>query len=198
MTQEERDAIAKSELVAHFAPKQPPVEKEIYTPKAKSWATGFLTHPSQGEINRPDNYIRALRKTPSSKTGSGTASGKRDDVAQLGQQSNKSIAPLVVLPSGHVSATNLLPLTFREDFAAEAGITLSQLENEELSLPGVQDLWKWECGKSCAGLTEAMLTGRDGACVLPIFARACCIQRNVRSSLMAREQRERTGRGDGC
>ena len=88
MTQEERDAIVKSELVAHFAPKQP-VEKEIYTPKAKRWATGFLTHPSQAEINRPNNYIRALRKTPSSKTGSGTASGKRDDVAQLGQQSNK-------------------------------------------------------------------------------------------------------------
>ena len=129
--------------MAHFAPKQP-VEKEVYPPKAKSWATGFLTHPSQTEINRSDNYIRALRKTPSG----GTASGKRNDVAQLGQQSNKSIDPLIVLPSGHGSATDLLPLTFRENFAAEAGITLSQLDNEELPLTGGQDYWKWEYGKS--------------------------------------------------
>ena len=142
-TEEESNAIAKSELVAHFAPKQP-VEKEVYPPKAKSWATGFLTHPSQAEINRPDNYVRALRKTPSG----GTASGKRNDVAQLGQQSNKSIDPLIVLPSGHGSATDLLPLTFRENFAAEAGITLSQLDNEELPLTGGQDYWKWEYGKS--------------------------------------------------
>ena len=68
--------IAAPELKAHFALKTAP-PKEIYTEKQKQWAKGFVTHPSQIEINRPDDYVRTIRKGLPS-----TVSGKKE-VAQL-------------------------------------------------------------------------------------------------------------------
>ena len=125
------------------------LEKQTFTAKENKWAIGFITEPSQYEKNKPDNYLRALSKSSSSpKTRSSTARGKRD-VAQLGQQANQSIAPLVVIPSGHGSVTDLIPtLSLKKDFAADAGITLAQLDNENLFPSDVDDSWKWKWGRS--------------------------------------------------
>ena len=78
-TDEESAAISAAEVKAHFGPK--PVEpKEVYSDKQKDWALGFCTHPSQIEINRPDDYVRTIRKgLPSTAT-----LQKRKEVAQLG------------------------------------------------------------------------------------------------------------------
>jgi hypothetical protein len=68
-----------------------------------------------------------MQKKKANKT-STTARGKRD-VAQLGAQSKKSISPLKVFASdagGSVAQPN------PADFAAEAGLTLSQLIHEDI------------------------------------------------------------------
>jgi len=89
-------------------------------------------------MNLPDDYSRILsRSARSHTTGSSSASGKRD-VAQLGEQAKQSISPLKVLPTDQVLAA---------EFAAEAGITLSQLQGADIPKFD-EDLWKWEYGKS--------------------------------------------------
>ena len=45
--------------------------------------------------------------------------------------------------------TDLIPtLSLKKDFAADAGITLAQLENENLFPSDVDDSWKWKWGRS--------------------------------------------------
>ena len=148
MTKEQLDAWVDADTKRQLARKKPE-EKQTFTAKENKWAIGFITEPSQYEKNKPDNYLRALSKSSSSpKTRSSSARGKRD-VAQLGQQANQSIAPLVVIPSGHGSVTDLIPtLSLKKDFAAAAGITLAQLDNENLFPSDVDDSWKWKWGRS--------------------------------------------------
>ena len=87
MTEEENAAIVEAEVKRQLAPRKPE-PKQIFTPKQKKWAKEFLEHPSQIEINRPDDYLRCLRRASSHTTRSSSASGKRD-VAQLGEQAKQ-------------------------------------------------------------------------------------------------------------
>ena len=103
------------------AQKEPP-PKPVYTEKDKKWAMGMLTEPSQYDKRKPDDYKRTLqKKSQSVKTGSSSASMKRD-VPRLGEQANQMISPFKVAPS-KVSTTQR-----RLEFAAECGLTLSQLD----------------------------------------------------------------------
>ena len=85
-----------------------------------------------------------MRRVHSHTTTSSSASGKRD-VAQLGEQAKQSISPLKVLPTDQGSAADMY-LSYAVEFAAEAGITLSQLESDAIPISDVE-VWKWEYGK---------------------------------------------------
>ena len=149
-TVEENKAIVAADVKRQLAPKKPP-PKQVYTGDQKKWATDFLNHPSQEEINRKDDYARCLGKISSSKKTSTSDSGKRKrDVAQLGAQSKQSISPFkVTTRKGSARAANTDELAYRAKFAAETGMSLSQLEAEdELPLPSHVDKWVWEYGKS--------------------------------------------------
>ena len=83
-TVEENAAAVAADVKRQMEPKKPP-PKQVYTADQKNWATDFLNHPSQVEINRKDDYARCLGRISSSKTTSTSGSGKRKrDVAQLG------------------------------------------------------------------------------------------------------------------
>ena len=84
-------------------------------------------HPSQIEINRPDDYVCTIRKGLCS-----AASGKKE-VAQLGAQAKQSIS-LLKVQADQGSKTVEDILSFEAAFAAEAGITLSQLQNENVPI----------------------------------------------------------------
>ena len=84
-----------------------------------------------------------MRRARSHTTTSTSASEKRD-VAQLGEQAKQSISPLKV-PTGQGSAANI-DLSYAAQFAAEAGITLSQLESDDIP-KNLDVVWKWEHGK---------------------------------------------------
>ena len=59
--------------------------------------------------------------------------GKKRDVAQLGAQSKQPISPLqATTDKGSASAANTDDLSYRAKFAAEVGMSLSQLDAEEL------------------------------------------------------------------
>ena len=117
--------------------------KQTFDPKTIKWAKGFLEQPSQYEINKPDDYTRALRKidaaTPRNVTGSGLPKPK--DVAQLGEQAKKGISPLKV-----VTDMELAKATREADFAREAGISVSQVHGKDIPTLA-EDTWKWEYGK---------------------------------------------------
>ena len=141
-TVEENEAIVQAEVKQHFTRKKKP-QKQTFDPETIKWATGFLTHPSQYEINKPDDYTRALRKidaiTPRNVTGSGLP--KLKGVAQLGEQAKKTISPLKV-----VTDMDLAKATRDADFARDAGISVSQAYGKDIPFLA-QDTWKWEYGK---------------------------------------------------
>ena len=136
-TPEENAATVAADVKRQLAPRKPE-PKKIFTPKQKK------EQPSQIEINRPDDYLRCMRRVRSHTTTSSSASGKRD-IAQLGEQAKQSISPLKVLPTDQGSAAGIA-LSYAAEFAAEAGITLSQLESEDIPISDVE-VWKWEYGK---------------------------------------------------
>jgi len=142
LTDEETAVIVAAEVKAHFAPRKPD-EKQTFDPKTIRWAKDFIEQPSQIQMNLPDDYSRTLRRSASSHTtGSSSASGKRD-VAQLGEQAKQSISPLKVLP------TDQTIMSLAAEFAAEAGITLSQAMDGGADIPAYLDapVWKWKYGK---------------------------------------------------
>jgi hypothetical protein len=132
-TAEEIEAEDRAKVKRKLAALRPtPTPKQVYTKEQKEWAFDMLTQPSQYELHKPDDYKRCLDKQVDAKKEankiSATARGKRD-VAQLGAQSKKSISPLKVFASdvgGSVAQPN------PTDFAAEAGLTLSQLIHEDI------------------------------------------------------------------
>jgi hypothetical protein len=106
----------------------------------------MLTQHSQYELNNLDEYKRYLDKQvdaiEEAKKTSASARGKRD-VAQLGAQAKKSISPLKVFASdvgGSVAQHS------HYDFAADAGLTLSQLMTRDI--PKAPLAWKYEKRKS--------------------------------------------------
>jgi hypothetical protein len=136
-------AKVKSKLAAL---RSTPTPKQVYTTKQKEWAFDMLTHPLQYELNKPDDYKRYLDKQvdtkEEAKKTSATARGKRD-VAQLGAQAKKSISPLKVFAS---DAGGSVAQPSHYDFAAEAGLTLSQLMTGDI--PKAPVAWQYEKGKS--------------------------------------------------
>ena len=135
MTPEENKEVVDKEVREFFLrakKKAAPEPKQIFTEKEKQWAKGFLEHPSQVEINKPNDYLRALsRVKPSKKRG----------VAQLGEQSKQSISPLKVYPSE-------MYMTAEERFARDAGISLAQaIGDAPISAP-TKLAWTWKKGKS--------------------------------------------------
>jgi hypothetical protein len=106
----------------------------------------MLTHPSQYELNKPDDYTRCLDKqveaVEEAKTKSASARGKRD-VAQLGGQAKQSVSPLKVFAS---NAGGSVAQPRHYNFAVEAGLTLSQLMSGDIPMTPLA--WKYEKGKS--------------------------------------------------
>ena len=134
--------VVAAEVKAHLAPRKP-VEKQTFDAKTIKWAKDFIEQPSQIQMNLPDDYSRALWRTPaSSRTKGSSASGTRD-VAQLGKQENQSISPLKVLPTDQT-----LMIKLAADFATEASITLSQALDGGANIPkDSAPVRKWEYGK---------------------------------------------------
>ena len=134
-TDEEIAATAKAELDAHFA-KKIPKPAPVYTEMQKAFAQDFLNTKSQYELHhKPDDYLRTLQKevekSKSSKSASGgesskSASVKRRDVSQLGEQAKQSIPPLNVLSED-------VPQVLQQDMeqaaklAAAMGVTVAEL-----------------------------------------------------------------------
>ena len=95
MTPEETEAWVKADTERQLAPKQPP-PKQTFTEANKKWAVGFLTQPRQYELNKDNNYTRALKKKVNeAEPGSTSRSSprKKRDVPQLGQQAKQTTPP---------------------------------------------------------------------------------------------------------
>jgi len=134
-TNEENAAIAKAQCDAHFQKKKPE-PAPVYTKMQKAYAKDFLNTQSQYELHhKPDDYLRTLRKEVEKSKSSKSASGKRRDVPQLGEQAKQSIPPLKVLSKD-------VPQVLQQDmkeaakWAAEMGLTVSQLlSSQDDNLP---------------------------------------------------------------
>ena len=83
LTVEETAVVVDADVKRQLAPRKPEPKKKIDAQSIK-WAKNFIEQPSQFEINKPDNYLRYMRRASSHTTRSSSASGKRD-VAQLGE-----------------------------------------------------------------------------------------------------------------
>jgi len=125
--------------------KRKPKPKEKYSEAQSQFAVGFLTQPSQISINRPDDYVRTMRKNP-------PGGKRRRDVAQLGHQSKQSISPLKVATDMGSALEN--DHAYRAQFAAELGISLSQLDADDLPLQVAPTRWTWEYGKDLVSPDE--------------------------------------------
>jgi hypothetical protein len=146
-TAEEIEVDDRAKVKIKLAALRPtPTPKQVYTTKQKEWAIYMLTHPSQYDLNKPDDYTRCLDKQveaiEEAKTRSASARGKRD-VAQLEAQAKQSVSLLKVFAS---DAGGSVAQLSHYDFAAEAGLTLSQLMSGDI--PTVPLAWKYEKGKS--------------------------------------------------
>ena len=73
MTPEENREVVDKEVQAFILrarKKAAPEPKQMFTEKEKQWAKGFIEQPSQVEMNKPNDYLRALgRVKPSKKRG---------------------------------------------------------------------------------------------------------------------------------
>jgi hypothetical protein len=76
---------------AFLAPKVP---KPTYINKQKDWAYGMLTAEPQYKMNLPSDYKREIERQ--SDLAKAKRSGKQ--IAQLGEQKNQSVPPLIVGP----------------------------------------------------------------------------------------------------
>ena len=126
--------------IAKWKQSRLPEPTVVYTEEAIQWATEFLSHPSQLELNKPDDYARYMRRNRHPAPTSTSASSGKRDVPQLGEQPKQSISPLKVAPRKIVS--------YEELFAQECGMTLSQLHSDDLPIGKLDVVWKWENGKS--------------------------------------------------
>jgi hypothetical protein len=121
--------------------------KPVYSDKQKQWAKSFLNTPSQAAKNLPDDYLRELRRQAlafknrkelaEKKALKDEAESKLErgkEVAQLGEQSKQSIAPLIVQAADPdapdiiaAAAAHGLTVTSAREQAADLGITLRAL-----------------------------------------------------------------------
>ncbi|KAK1643761.1 hypothetical protein QYE76_061566 [Lolium multiflorum] len=100
--------------------KREPEPKQVFSEKEKSWAKSFLNTPSQAAKNLPDDYERELRSQALA------VGGKQ--VAQLGEQSKQSIAPLIVKAAGPDDAPDVIAA------AAAQGLTVARAKEQAADL----------------------------------------------------------------
>ncbi|XP_071685150.1 uncharacterized protein [Lolium perenne] len=147
---EEVDAHAAAEYEkwkADCKKKREPEPKQVFSDKEKSWAKSFLNTPSQAAKNLPDDYLRELRRQALAFKRNQELAEKKaleeeaekklergKEVAQLGEQSKQSIAPLIVQAAGPdapdiiaAAAAHGLTVTSAREQAADLGITLRAL-----------------------------------------------------------------------
>ena len=139
---EEVDAAAAADLEkwkADCKKKREPEPKPVFSDEQKKWAKSFLSTPSQAAKNLPNDYARELRRqalmfkeNKEREKAESKKSGKQ--VAQLGEQSKQSIAPLIVeafCPDApeiiQAAAAQGLTVTSAREQAANLGITLREL-----------------------------------------------------------------------
>ena len=151
-TEEENAEIAAAHLAkwrADTAAAKIPEPPVVYSQKDKKWAFSILTGPSQKELAMQPDYERSLEKMyesslsrSSGKTTDASAvpaeggkgvkvvQRKKRDVPQLGAQSKQAISPLKVAPttSHRRPVAKKLPTARELQFAAETGLSLSQLD----------------------------------------------------------------------
>ena len=125
--------------IAKWKQSRLPEPTVVYTEEAIQWAKEFLSHPSQFELNKPDDYTRYMRRNRHPAPTSTSASSGKRDVPQLGEQPKQSISPLKVAPRKIVS--------YEELFAQECGMTLSQLHSDDLPIDKLDVVWPWQHGK---------------------------------------------------
>ena len=126
---------------AFFAPKKPE-QKPVYDEKSKKWRKSFLEQPSQISMNLPSDYGRELTKLARAQSeqnkGRSAKSGKQ--IAQLGQQKNQSVPPLIVCSDVdkdfRVAMDKDLELLDPRAIAAakELGVTVSQAKEQATAL----------------------------------------------------------------
>ncbi|KAK1685676.1 hypothetical protein QYE76_046524 [Lolium multiflorum] len=129
--------------------KREPEPKPVYSDKQKKWAKSFLTEPSQAAKNLPDYYSHELRRQAlilkekqelaekqekkALEEAEKELQSKKDgkQVAQLGEQSKQSIAPLIVKAAGPddpeiiaAAARQGLTVASATEQAANLGLTL--------------------------------------------------------------------------
>lgn len=166
MTVEENAAAVAAYNKSFFAPKKPE-PKKVYDEKSIKWAKSFLAQPSQISMNLPSDYGRELKKQAralSEEKNRNAKAGKQ--IAQLGQQKNQSVPPLIVrsdidkdfhadmdrdlelLDPRAISAAALQGITVSQarEKAAGFGMSLGQLLGYEAS-PMLQVAWKYVKGK---------------------------------------------------
>jgi hypothetical protein len=122
MTEEENLKIVAAELdtwKTGLKARKESLVKPVCTEKQNTWAKGMLELPRQYDLHhKPDDYKRTLQK----KADSAKAERSKRDVPQLGEQAKQAISPLKVGDDHHVSIQRRL------EFAAECGLTLSQVD----------------------------------------------------------------------
>jgi hypothetical protein len=124
-----------------FSPKKPE-QKPVYDAKTKKWAKSFLEQPSQISMNLPSDYGRELTKLARAQSeqnkGRSAKSGKQ--IAQLGQQKNQSVPPLIVCSDADKDFRDAMDkdlelLDPRAMAAAkELGVTVSQAKEQATAL----------------------------------------------------------------
>ena len=126
---------------AFFAPKKPE-QKPVYDEKSKKWRKSFVEQPSKISMNLPSDYGRELTKLARAQSeqnkGRSAKSGKQ--IAQLGQQKNQSVPPLIVCSDVdkdfRAAMDKDLELLDPRAIAAakELGVTVSQAKEQATAL----------------------------------------------------------------
>jgi hypothetical protein len=117
--------------------KKEPEPRPEYTEKQKYYAKYLLTLPLQYDLHhKPDDYLRILQKegkksrsrtSASGRKSSTSASKKRSDVPQLGQQAKQSIPPLRVLSENVPSPVQGQSLEIAKKWADEWGMSVEDV-----------------------------------------------------------------------
>jgi hypothetical protein len=117
--------------------KKEPEPRPKYIEKQKDYAKYLLTLPSQYDLHhKPDDYLRTLLKegkksrsstSASVSKSSKSASKKRSDVPQLGQQAKQSIPPLKVLSENIPSLVQRQSLEEAKKWMAEWNMSVEEV-----------------------------------------------------------------------
>jgi len=159
MTEAEIAAEVAAYNKSHFAPKKPE-PKKVFDQRTKKWAKSMLVQPSQTSMNLDSDYGRELSKLSRAQSEenkkSSAKSGKT--IAQLGQQKNQSVPPLIVCSD------------IDKDFRADMDKDLNLLDHRAIAAAreqGITVSQAWETARSM-GMTLGQLLGYEEGPLLEI------------------------------